>query len=55
MAMIEFEDHSEENQKALLAYLDSEKYFAATPNRNRLSSIILRLVRLLRRWCAQLP
>jgi hypothetical protein len=24
MAMIEFEDHSEENQKALLEYLDRE-------------------------------
>jgi hypothetical protein len=25
MGMIEFEDHSEENQKALLAYLDAQE------------------------------
>ena len=37
MAMIEFEDHSEENQKALLAYLADEKQPVTSPNRDWLS------------------
>ncbi len=56
MAMIEFEDHSEENQEALLAYLNAQGHNDAHPRKLIFWELIDRLARSLRlAWAAVSP
>lgn len=56
MAMIEFEDHSEENQEALLAYLNAQECDTSRPSKLILLGLIDRLARSLRlAWAAVSP
>jgi hypothetical protein len=55
MAMIEFEDHSEENQKALLAYLAREESDGGrVASRSEARRAVARLFARLRSWFAGL-
>ena len=54
--MIEFEDHCEENQAALLAYLEAHDHLRTEPARPRKAALFARLYECLRlAWAAVSP